>query len=609
MRRSLALKILIPTLFLLLFSVVGTGLLSYLYTRKAYNEEIRSDYLRNYMISIGNEMEVEIGKAIEASLTLASSPVSLAWVEGEEQDQRLKNYVLDTLDMLTQEFGYFTTFLVSNTTYNYWSNGQTLLDVVDPSDPDDSWFFSSMESPNPYDLNLDYNEELGDTFIFVNAYMRRNDRMLGTAGVGVTLTSLVSAFDEQISTEDTSILLTNQAGEILVSNTEALVGSSVEELFTGSNFADLQQQLREQYVDLDGLRYALIEKPILGSDYSFVLAVPERELSGFIDSILYFTMAAIAASVLIAILLLLLIVRYIITRPIIEAVRFAEQVAAGDLRALIESRRRDEIGQLSSSLQQMGTKLGDIMGEIRIASDQVNSSSQQMSDTAAMLSEGASQQASSIEEVSSSMEEISANISQNAENATETERIASSAASEAEESGEAVREAVSAMRSIAEKISIIEEIARQTNMLSLNASIEAARAGEHGKGFAVVAAEVGKLAARSKEAAVEISDVSRDTLVVSERAEKTLSELVPTIRKTAELVQEIGAASREQNGGVQQINQAVSQLDIVVQQNAASSEELASIAAALAGQAGELERSIAYFRLNGEASEEPLLLN
>ncbi len=597
MKNSLAAKIIIPSLLLLFLSVAATGILSYLFTRDAYNRDVKGDFLENYLVAIGNDMEVRIGTAIESSLVLAKNPLVVEWVTGEEQDEVMKKQVLDTIDILNTEFGYFTAFLVSNTTYNYWSEGHALLDVVDRSDPDDSWFFESMNSSNAFDLNLDYNEQLGDTFIFVNAYIREAGRMLGTAGIGLKLTDLVEAFDSSISTDDTFIMLADTQGNILVANDETMVDKTLSGQFSGIEYEGLLDSEGGMPALFDNKQYSLVTKPILDSPYTFVLAVPEAELSGFIDSILYFTIGAILISVIIAALLLFIMVKLIISRPIMHGVDFAEQVASGDLSAEISSSREDEIGRLAGSLGSMVSNLSGIINEIRAASENVSSSSKQMSVTAGQLSDGASQQASSIEEVSASMEQISANIGQNADNATQTEKIATSAAEKAESSGSAVKEAVTAMKSIAEKITIIEEIARQTNMLSLNASIEAARAGEHGKGFAVVASEVGKLAARSKDAAMEIGSVSETTLAVAERAEATLRELVPTIRKTAELVQEIGAASREQNGGVQQINQAVSQLDIVVQQNASSSEELASIASSLADQAADLEDSIDYFTL------------
>ena len=197
------------------------------------------------------------------------------------------------------------------------------------------------------------------------------------------------------------------------------------------------------------------------------------------------------------------------------------------------------------------------------------------------------------------MEEMASNIQQNTDNAAQTEKISHKAAQNARESGAAVSDAVMAMNEIAGRISIIEEIARQTNLLALNAAIEAARAGEHGKGFAVVATEVRRLAERSQIAAREIGAFSTDTLEISEKAGMMLEKLVPDIRKTAELVQEISAASREQNSGTQQINKAIRQLDQVVQQNASAAEEMASTSEELASQAQQLQGSISFFKIDG----------
>ncbi len=157
-------------------------------------------------------------------------------------------------------------------------------------------------------------------------------------------------------------------------------------------------------------------------------------------------------------------------------------------------------------------------------------------------------------------------------------------------------EAVTAMKEIASKISIIEEIARQTNLLALNAAIEAARAGEHGKGFAVVAAEVRKLAERSQKAAGEINQLSGTTVKVSEKAGEMLDKLVPDIQKTAELVQEITAASKEQDTGAEQINKALQQLEKVIQQNASASEEMAATTEELTGQSDQLMSALGFFR-------------
>jgi methyl-accepting chemotaxis protein len=194
------------------------------------------------------------------------------------------------------------------------------------------------------------------------------------------------------------------------------------------------------------------------------------------------------------------------------------------------------------------------------------------------------------------MEQMAANIKQTADNAAQTEKMAHQSARDALASGEAVSKAVGAMQTIAEKITIVQEIARQTDLLALNAAVEAARAGEHGKGFAVVASEVRKLAERSQAAAAEISTLSSHTVKVAAEAGDMLTRLVPDIRKTSELVEEISAACREQTIGAEQINTAIQQLDTVTQQNAGASEEMSATSEELAAQAEQLQNTIAYFR-------------
>jgi methyl-accepting chemotaxis protein len=291
-----------------------------------------------------------------------------------------------------------------------------------------------------------------------------------------------------------------------------------------------------------------------------------------------------------------------ITLPVGKGVRFSEELSDGELDARLDVDQKDEIGMLGQAMQAMQGKLREIVGEVKAASENVASGSEELSASAEQMSQGATEQAAAVEEVSSSMEEMTANIKQNADNAAQTEKIALQAAKDAQEGGEAVSQTVSAMKQIAEKISIIEEIARQTNLLALNAAIEAARAGDAGKGFAVVAAEVRKLAERSGGAATEISELSRSSVQVAEQAGEMLVKIVPDIQRTAELIQEINAASREQSIGVEQINKAVQQLDQVIQQNASAAEEMASTSEELSSQAEELQATMAFFKMSGSGS-------
>jgi len=285
-----------------------------------------------------------------------------------------------------------------------------------------------------------------------------------------------------------------------------------------------------------------------------------------------------------------------------EVTLAAEQVAQGNLTVTLRERSAED--KLMQALSGMVGGLVRTVNDIRAIAGEVSAASGSISSASVQVSNGASSQAASAEEASSSMEEMVSNIKQNADNAQQTEKIAIKSAQDATESGKSVSEAVAAMKEIASKISIIEEIARQTNLLALNAAIEAARAGEHGKGFAVVAAEVRKLAERSQRAAAEINELSGTTVKVSEKAGEMLNRLVPDIQKTAELVQEITAASREQDTGAEQINKALQQLEKVIQQNATAAEQMAATTEELTAQSQQLTSALGFFR-TGDSQPSP----
>ncbi len=291
-----------------------------------------------------------------------------------------------------------------------------------------------------------------------------------------------------------------------------------------------------------------------------------------------------------------------IAKPIHKGVEFAKKLSQGDLTAEIDVNQKDEIGVLADALKGMLMKLKDIVVNIRGNAENIAAASMQMSSSSQEMSQGATEQASSAEEVSSSMEEMVSNIQQNTDNSQQTEKIAIKSSEGVQEGNKSSEISVQAMKDIAEKITIINDIAFQTNILALNAAVEAARAGEHGKGFAVVASEVRNLAERSKVAADEIDQLSKNGVDVSERAGKQLAGIVPEIERTAKLVQEISAASIEQNSGADQINNAIQQLNQVTQQNAAASEEMATSSEELASQAEQLKELMAFFKIDQAAT-------
>jgi methyl-accepting chemotaxis protein len=303
-----------------------------------------------------------------------------------------------------------------------------------------------------------------------------------------------------------------------------------------------------------------------------------------------------AGAALLAMVLAWMLARSIV-RPLREAVALTATLSSGDLTPLIVVKGKDETARMMEGLREMVRRFVSVLGEVRGAVGSLSGASGQVAAAAQALSQGTSTQAASVEETTMSLEQLSASISQNAEMSRQLEVLAVRGAAEAEQSGMAVRETVAAMNSIAERISIVEEIAYQTNLLALNAAVEAARAGEHGRGFAVVAAEVRRLAERSQKAAKEIGSLAHSSLKVAERSGGLLKELVPSIRKTAELMQHLAAVSREQASGVVQMNRAMVQVDEVTQKNASAAEELSSTAEELAAQAESLRQMMTFFHM------------
>jgi len=355
----------------------------------------------------------------------------------------------------------------------------------------------------------------------------------------------------------------------------------------------------------DGVEFTVFFSRIPNSPgWTLGLSLETKELNKTALDLIQNLIILVVIAVVLSAIVSFLVARSIV-KPIDQVRKSVALVAQGILgQARMDTdygkkirNRGDEIGAMAVALNEMIEALIRIVGDIRMASGQVSTGSQELSSTAQGLSQGATEQAASVEELSASVEELASTIKQNADNTSQADALAQRVARNAEQSGQAVSKTSVSMGEIASKISIIEEIARQTNLLALNAAIEAARAGEAGKGFAVVASEVRKLAERSQTAAQEINGLSKESVSVAQEAGTLLTGLVPDIKKVADLIQEITAASNEQSSGGEQIAKGITQMDMVVQQNASASEELAGTSEELASQAELMADTVSFFKL------------
>ena len=445
------------------------------------------------------------------------------------------------------------------------------------------------------------------------------DEFLGSVGHDVVLNDLLTTISKnQASVPHSQHIIISAEGTVIYHPEYKNLMEEAPETFDyrGRQDPDLLKAVQDHWqqgekavstvIGRDQTRYMLTFTYMPSVEWYYVQLVPYNKVLAEVSSLTVLLIGAFIVIILIVSAGLYGLTRRIISVPLQQGVQVASQLAQGNLTMTPDVTRRDEIGQLLSAMQAMVERLKEIIIHVKEATANVTSGSDTMSSSAAEMSQGATEQAAAAEEASSSMEQMAANIRQNADNAQQTEQIAIKVAEDAQKSGRAVAEAVQAIREIAKKTALIEDITRQTRMLSLNATIEAARAQEHGKGFAVVASEVRSLAERSQSAATEITQLATSSVAVAENAGKMLNQLVPDIQKTAELVQEISAASREQNSGTQQINRAIQQLDQVTQQNSATAEQLSATAEELAAQAEHLQQAINFFTV-GETAPTPLV--
>jgi len=440
----------------------------------------------------------------------------------------------------------------------------------------------------------------------LNSPILINGEYIGIVAIDITLDHFQNIVEKISPYEGSYAFMVSNGGLFAGHPDKAMLGKNIKDLFpeeckSNDIIENILNGRQFSYITLNDIGHDLYVSyaPIFVGDtktpWSIAISVPMKVILK--EANRNFTISLFIGIVgILAVAFIISLVSKNITNALRKGIDFAKNVADGDLTATFDINQKDEVGDLANALNQMVLRLREIVESVNLSAENISAASFEMSSSSQQMSQGANQQASSAEEVSSSMQEMVSSIHQNNDNAQQTEKIVIKTSEGIKEGSASSEISMDAMKKIAEKITIVNDIAFQTNILALNAAVEAARAGEHGKGFAVVAAEVRKLAERSKVAADEIEQLSKDGVAISEKAGKQLQSIVPEMEKTVKLIQEISASSLEQNSGAEQVNNAVQQLNQVTQQNAASSEELATSSEELASQAEQLKENISFFK-------------
>ena len=621
-RWSIKTKLMLGMAACLLLFIAISAALSVSLTGRSMRERVVGQELPAVVGEIGNDVLRQIGAPLTASLAVANNTFLMDWERRDLDESGMdawRAYATRTREVNKA----VTVFWASPSQLKFLDQGG-LSYTMEKGNPRDAWMDSFLASGRQYELNLDPDPKTGEMKLFINARVEAGEGKLAVAGLGLSVQQMADTVRGYTVGESGYVFLARPDGKIVLHRDAALSDGKHRIADLPGYSQELVAQLMKKEQFASATHDSELGKLIVASSYLpqldlYVIAeVPESEVLGELarSSLLASLLAGLAGGG-VGLVVIFLISRAI-AAPVSRAAAMLGEIAdgRGDLTRRMPVESGDEVGLLADAFNRFVSSLNHTMSEVRDSTHAIAGASAEIAAGNMNLSSRTEAQASSLEETAAAMEELTSTVRQNADNARQANQLVMTASGQAQKGGEVVGEVVATMgsitgssRKIADIIGVIDGIAFQTNILALNAAVEAARAGEQGRGFAVVASEVRNLAQRSAAAAKEIKlliNASVEQVEAGARlvdtAGATMTGIVQAVRRVADLMNEIDAASSEQSQGIGQVNASIATMDDVTQQNAALVEEAAAAASALEEQTARLAQVVGAFRLDDTAA-------
>ncbi|MGW8391793.1 methyl-accepting chemotaxis protein [Pseudoduganella sp. HUAS MS19] len=617
-RLSIRHKLLLSMGLTLLLFIIISSTLSIMKTSQAARERVLRQELPAQVAAIRNDVLRQIATPLAVSQTLANNTFLHAWEEAGVPDEGLEAWSTEAKNLKSKNNA-ATVFWVSRATGKYFTDkgyDRTLNEKA----ASDQWFYGFLTGSSAYQLDIDKDVSADTYMLFINTRVQTAGGKQAVAGLGLSVNALAEAVRNYKLGQSGYVFLVRANGTVLIHRDPKMVdGKHQLAEMHGMTPALAKRLLGGEAFVADSFKGAegemLVASSFIPELNAYLLAqVPEAEvLAGIARGAAMTSLIAAVIGGGIGMLAIFAIARAIAS-PVAKAAELLEDIASGggDLTRRMPVQSKDELGALAAAFNKFVESLNTTILRVRDSSRAIGAATGDIASGNMDLSARTEAQASNLEETAAAMEELTSTVHNNTANAEQANKLVAGTAESARRGGDVVGQVVEKMATItassnkiSDIIGVIDGIAFQTNILALNAAVEAARAGEQGRGFAVVASEVRNLAQRSAAAAKEIKELITESVQqvadggkLADSAGAAMQEIVKSVQNVAGLMQEIASASQEQSLGIDQVNQAVTQMDNTTQQNAALVEEAAAAAQSLSEQAARLEEVVGLFKLD-----------